>query len=61
MGPAWDGHAYIDGNGTPRAGLYLNAMWLGSGEGLAHVDRVWRARQRVPGVRQLDRGQEDAR
>jgi hypothetical protein len=34
MGPAWDGHAYIDGNGTPAAGLYLNAMWLGSGEGL---------------------------
>jgi hypothetical protein len=34
MGPAWDGQAYIDGNGTPAAGLYLNAMWLGSGEGL---------------------------
>ena len=34
MGPAWDGHAFIDGNGTPAAGLYLNAMWLGSGEGL---------------------------
>jgi len=34
MGPAWDGHAYIDGNGTPAAGLYLNAMWLGSGKGL---------------------------
>jgi len=34
MGPAWDGHAYVDGNGTPTAGLYLNAMWLGSGQGL---------------------------
>jgi hypothetical protein len=27
MGPAWNGHAYIDGDGTPPAGLYLNAMW----------------------------------
>jgi hypothetical protein len=27
MGPAWNGHAYIDGNGTPPAGLYLNALW----------------------------------
>ncbi len=34
MGPAWNGHAYIDGNGTPTAGLYLNAMWLASAEGL---------------------------
>jgi hypothetical protein len=34
MGPAWNGHAYIDGNGTPPAGLYLNAMWIDSGRGL---------------------------
>jgi hypothetical protein len=27
MGPAWNGHAYIDGDGTPQAGLYLNALW----------------------------------
>jgi hypothetical protein len=27
MGPAWNGHAYIDGDGTPPAGLYLNALW----------------------------------
>ncbi len=34
MGPAWNGHAYTDGSGTPPAGLYLNAMWLKSGQGL---------------------------
>jgi hypothetical protein len=34
MGPAWNGHAYIDGSGTPPAGLYLNAMWIDSGKGL---------------------------
>jgi hypothetical protein len=27
MGPAWNGHAYIDGNGTAPAGLYLNQLW----------------------------------
>jgi hypothetical protein len=27
MGAAWNGQAYIDGNGTPQAGLYLNALW----------------------------------
>jgi hypothetical protein len=27
MGPAWNGHAYIDGDGTPLPGLYLNALW----------------------------------
>jgi hypothetical protein len=30
MGPAWNGHAYTDGNGTPAAGLYLNYLWLKS-------------------------------
>jgi hypothetical protein len=34
MGPAWNGRGYIDGNGTPTAGLYLNAMWLKSVRGL---------------------------
>jgi hypothetical protein len=34
MGPAWNGRAYTDGNGTPPTGVYLNAMWLKSGEGL---------------------------
>jgi hypothetical protein len=27
MGPAWNGQAYIDGDGTPAAGQYLNALW----------------------------------
>ena len=27
MGPAWNGHVYIDGDGTPPPGLYLNALW----------------------------------
>jgi hypothetical protein len=34
MGPAWNGRAYIDGNGTPAAGRYLNAMWTFSQAGL---------------------------
>jgi len=34
MGPAWNGRGYIDGNGTPAASLYLNAMWLKSSSGL---------------------------
>ncbi len=34
MGPAWNGHAYIDGNGTPPAGRYLNFLWAESGTGL---------------------------
>jgi hypothetical protein len=34
MGPAASGHAYTDGNGTPPAGLYLNALWLESGRDL---------------------------
>ena len=34
MGPAWNGRSYIDGNGTPAAGRYLNAMWTYSQEGL---------------------------
>lgn len=27
IGPAWDGHAYIGGDGMPAAGLYLNQLW----------------------------------
>jgi len=34
MGPAWNGRGYVDGNGTPAASLYLNAMWLKSSSGL---------------------------
>jgi hypothetical protein len=34
MGPARDGRAYIDGNGNPSAGRYLNFLWAESGAGL---------------------------
>ena len=34
IGPAWNGRSYIDGNGTPPAGLYLNAIWTYSQAGL---------------------------
>jgi len=34
IGPAWNGRSYTDGNGTPAAGLYLNAMWTFSQGGL---------------------------
>ncbi len=34
MGPAWNGRAYTDGNGTPAAGLYLNDIWVHSQAGL---------------------------
>ena len=34
MGPGPHGRGFIDGTGTPPAGLYLNAMWLFSQQGL---------------------------
>ncbi len=34
MGPAWNGRGYIDGNGTPAAGQYLNWLWSLSPQGL---------------------------
>ena len=34
IGPAWNGRSYIDGNGTPGAAQYLNAMWMFSQAGL---------------------------
>ena len=34
MGPAWNGRAYTDGDGTPPAGRYLNALWSVSQAGL---------------------------
>lgn len=34
MGPAWDGHVYVDGNGTPGPGLYLNSLWKQSAASL---------------------------
>jgi hypothetical protein len=42
MGPGPHGRGYIDGKGTPPAGLYLNAIWMFSQAGLprALADRV---------------------
>ena len=37
IGPAWNGRSYIDGNGTPPAALYLNAMWTYSQAGLPRM------------------------
>jgi hypothetical protein len=34
MGPGPHGRGYIDGTGTPPAGLYLNALWIFSQQGL---------------------------
>ena len=34
IGPAWNGHSYTDGNGTPPAALDLNAIWTYSQAGL---------------------------
>jgi hypothetical protein len=34
MGPAWNGHVYIDGNGTPPAGLFLDQLWKASAPSL---------------------------
>jgi hypothetical protein len=34
MGPGPHGRGYIDGNGTPPAGVYLNAIWVFSQPGL---------------------------
>ena len=39
MGPGPHGRGYIDGNGTPRAGLYLNAIWVFSQAGLRERPR----------------------
>jgi dolichyl-phosphate beta-glucosyltransferase len=37
MGPAWNGHAFIDGNGTPAAGLFLDQLWKASAAALPAV------------------------
>jgi hypothetical protein len=34
MGPAWNGQAYIDGNGTPQAAEWLNQLWAASSSAL---------------------------
>ncbi|MBV9451044.1 MAG: hypothetical protein JO345_34665 [Streptosporangiaceae bacterium] len=37
MGPAWNGHAFIDGSGTPPAGMYLDQVWKASATALPAV------------------------
>jgi hypothetical protein len=37
MGPGPHGKGYIDGNGTPPAGVYLNAVWVFSQAGLSRA------------------------
>ena len=49
MGPAWNGRGYIDGNGTPAAGLYLNAMWTFSQQGLPKALAAGAPAERLPG------------
>jgi hypothetical protein len=31
IGPAWYGHAYVDGNGIPAPALYLDELWMAGG------------------------------
>jgi hypothetical protein len=31
QGPAWDGQAYVEGNGLPPLASYLNQLWTGTG------------------------------
>ena len=53
MGPAWNGHAYTDGNGLPQAGRYLNLPVDRVRGRAAHVADRRRAGQRAPRVAQL--------
>ena len=50
MGPGLHGRGYIDGNGTPRAGLYLNAIWIFSQAGLPRSPAGGRAPNVHPGA-----------
>ena len=34
MGPAWNGRVFIDGDGTPPAGMYLEQLWKASAAAL---------------------------
>ena len=73
MGPGPHGRGYIDGNGTPRAGVYLNAIWVFSpacaerrGRGRGRRRRAGRHRRTPAGRHRLPAGQvgdrrEDAR
>jgi hypothetical protein len=50
MGPGPHGRGYIDGTGTPPAGLYLNAMWIFSQEGLPRALAAGAPPDARPGV-----------
>ncbi len=49
IGPAWNGRSYIDGNGTPGAAQYLNAMWMFSQAGLPRAMAADVAPEAKPG------------
>jgi hypothetical protein len=38
IGPAWNGHGYVGGNGVSAEAQYLNALWLQSPYGTAPTD-----------------------
>jgi len=50
MGPGPHGRGYIDGTGTPPAGLYLNAMWIFSTDGLPRALAAGAPPNARPGV-----------
>ena len=50
MGPGPHGRGYIDGTGTPPAGLYLNAMWIFSTDGLPRALAAGAPPNAHPGV-----------
>ena len=50
MGPGPHGRGYIDGTGTPAAGLYLNAMWIFSTDGLPRALAAGAPPNAHPGV-----------
>ncbi len=62
MGPGPHGRGYIDGNGTPPAGVYLNAIWFFSqagqrGASAAGASAAGRRRRTPPGRHGLPAGQ----
>jgi hypothetical protein len=50
MGPGPHGRGYIDGTGTPPAGLYLNAIWITSTGGLPRALAAGAPPDARPGV-----------
>jgi hypothetical protein len=56
MGPGPHGRGYIDGNGTPRAALYLNAIWTFSQAGRPQASLPRAAGGTVPNAHPDDTG-----